>query len=145
VDVSGPKGGVVNIDGVIKDPWWGQKFALPVGLHTFEFVPKDSDCCRASPPLTKMVEEGDTDTVVSVLLSVQFRDARLNVNVSPPGVLTCGQLFSRELAVPGGILIRMSLYEARGHCTLRPQDTTLGPITKDVTLRAGQATDISFP
>ena len=55
VDVIGPKGGYLKIDGNREDVWFGVKHDLAVGPHTFEFVPADSaNAARPSPqPVTR--------------------------------------------------------------------------------------------
>jgi eukaryotic-like serine/threonine-protein kinase len=143
VDVVGPKGGHLMIDGIREDTWFGVQHQLAIGAHTFEFVPADSECCRPSPPITRQIDEGES--VESVVLAVAFRDARLRVEHSPPGVLRCRSLFGGDLPVPGALGVPMSRLSATGLCTVAPQDSTQGPLTKEVTLTAGQTTEISWP
>jgi serine/threonine-protein kinase len=143
VDVLGPKGGYLKIDGSREDTWFGVQHELAVGTHTFEFVPADAECCRPSPPLTRAIEEGES--VESVVLAVVFRDARLRIDRAPPGVLRCRSLFGGDLAVPGALGVPMSRPSATGLCTVKPADSTQGPLTKEVTLTAGQTTEISWP
>jgi hypothetical protein len=143
VDVIGPKGGFLKIDGVREDTWFGVTHQLAIGPHTFEFVPAESECCRPSPPLTREIEEGDT--VQTVLLTVAFRDARLRVDRSAAGTIRCRSLFGGDLRPPGELAVQMSRLSAVGPCTLTPDDATQGPQTKEVTLTAGQTTEISWP
>lgn len=143
VDVTGPKGGYLKIDGVREDTWFGVQHQLPVGSHTFEFVPADSECCRPSPPLRQDIEEGDS--VFQVLLAVGFREAKLRVDRSPPGLLRCRSLFSADLVVPGELPVPMSRLSATGLCTMTSNDPAQAPSTKEVTLTAGQTTEISWP
>src|SRR5581483_11217359 len=110
----------------------------------FEFVPADSECCLPSPPLTKDIEDGDS--VLQVLLAVGFREAKLRVDRSPPGLLRCRSLFSADLVVPGELPVPMSRLSATGLCTMTPNDPAQAPpTTKEVTLTAGQTTEISWP
>jgi serine/threonine protein kinase len=143
VDVTGPKGGYLKIDGVREDTWFGVQHTLPVGSHTFEFVPADSECCRPSPPLTRVIEEGDG--AVQVLLAVGFKEARLRVDRVPLAQLRCPSLFRADLAVPGELPVAMSRLSATGLCTLTPSDPSQSPMTKEVTLMAGQTTEVSWP
>jgi hypothetical protein len=143
VDVTGPKGGYLKIDGVREDTWFGVQHQLTLGAHTFEFVPADSECCRPSPPLTRDIEEGDSP--FSVLLAVSFREAKLRVDHSPSGLLRCRSLFSADLVVPGELPVPMSRLSATGLCTMTPNDPAQAPSTKEVTLTAGQTTEISWP
>jgi tRNA A-37 threonylcarbamoyl transferase component Bud32 len=144
VDVSGPKGGFLKIDGTREDRWFGVEHQLQVGPHTFEFVPENDECCRPSPPVTRVVADGEG--IEHVPLTVAFRDARLRVDRSPPGVLRCRRLFGDDLAVPGALGVPMSALTANGPCTFVPADpASSGPVTKDVTLSAGQTTEISWP
>jgi serine/threonine-protein kinase len=143
VDVTGPKGGYLKIDGTREDTWFGVQHQLPVGPHTFEFVPADSECCRPSPPLTENIEEGDS--VFPVMLAVGFREAKLRVDRSPSGLLRCRSLFSADLVVPGELPVPMSRLSATGLCTMTSNDPAQSPSTKEVTLTAGQTTEISWP
>jgi serine/threonine protein kinase len=143
VDVTGPKGGYLKIDGVREDTWFGVEHDLETGPHTFEFVPADAECCRPSPPVTHVVAEGDG--VDSVLLAVAFREARLRIDKSLAGTVRCRSLFGGDLRVPGDQPVPMSRLAATGLCTLTPEDPTQGPLTKEVTLTAGQTTEISWP
>jgi eukaryotic-like serine/threonine-protein kinase len=144
VDVTGPKGGYLKIDGTQIDQWFGVEHELSVGPHTFEFVPNQPECCRPSPPVTKIIEEGETD--YRVPLTVAFRDARLLVGRSPPGVLRCRQLFGQDLTVPGELAVPLSSLSAKGPCVFTPTDSTLTlPVTKEVTLTAGRTTEVSWP
>ncbi len=143
VDVIGPKGGYLKIDGAREDTWFGVKHDLTVGSHTFEFVPADPECCRPSPPETRAIEEGDT--VDTVLLAVAFRDARLHIDHCQPGTLRCRSLFGSDLPVPGELSVSMSRLSAVGLCNMTPDDATQAPSTREVTLTAGQTTEISWP
>ncbi|HVU03317.1 MAG TPA: protein kinase [Polyangiaceae bacterium] len=146
VDVAGPKGGYLKIDGEREDEWFGKTHELVVGPHVFEFVPKESECCLPSPPQTHTVSEGEGAD--HVLLSVAYREARLHVDRTPPGVLRCRSLFGADLQVPGTLAVPMSRLTVTGHCTYVASDSSGGaavPVTKDVTLTAGQTTEISLP
>jgi serine/threonine protein kinase len=143
VDVIGPKGGYLKIDGVREDTWFGVQHELTVGSHVFEFVPGSDECCKPSLPVTRVLTPG-TD-VEEVRLAVAFREARLRVDRSPPGVLRCRSLFSGDLAVPGARAIPMSRLSVAGSCTLTPEDSASTPLTKEVTLGAGQTTEVSWP
>lgn len=143
VDITGPKGGRLKIDGV-EGEWFGVQHRLPVGPHTFEFVLReDAECCRPPPPLTRVIEEGDT--VVPVTLAVGFKEAKLRVDRSPPGLLQCRSLFSADLPVPGNRSVPMSTLSATGLCTMISSDNAQASMTKEVTLAAGQTTEISWP
>jgi serine/threonine-protein kinase len=144
VNVTGPKGGSLKIDGVLKEKWFGVQHQLQVGPHTFEFVlPPDAECCRPPPPLTRDIEEGDT--IFPVTLTVGFKEAKLRVDRSPSGLLRCRSLFSADLAVPGQLSVPMSVLSATGLCTMTSSDPSQAPMTKEVTLAAGQTTEISWP
>lgn len=144
IDVIGAKGGVVMIDNVSDPNWFEHKpHDLTLGEHTFQFEPSFPECCEPSKPMTKIIEAGDT--VQRVLLTLQFRDAKVNVGRSPAGVMTCKTLFNEEKTVPSTFFVSMSKSEAYGKCTLSPADKTQLPQEKEVTLRAGQTSEISFP
>lgn len=143
IDVIGPKGGFVKIDGQPDENWYIQKrHELTLGPHTFEFVPQDPECCVPAPAMTRIIEAGDT--VDRVLLTLQFRDARIKVDHSPAGVMRCPMLFRVEMTVPGTLSVPMSKSQASDRCTLTPADQTQSPQQKDVTLQAGQTTEVSW-
>jgi hypothetical protein len=143
VDVTGPKGGYLKIDGVREDTWFGVQHSLTVGSHTFEFIPANSECCNPSPPITRDIEEGDG--VVRISLAAGFKDARLRVDRAPQAQLRCRSLFSADLSVPGELPVAMSAPLATGLCTLTPNDPAQAPMTKEVTLMAGRTTEVSWP
>jgi serine/threonine protein kinase len=143
VDVMGPKGGYLMIDGEKQESWFGIEHAVTVGSHTFEFIPNNSDCCIPSPQVIRVIEEGEG--AVHVTLIASFREARLRVDRGQ-GRLRCPSLFSAELSVPGELPVTMSAPTATGPCTLTPSDQAQGaPLTKEVTLAAGQTTEVSWP
>jgi serine/threonine-protein kinase len=143
VDVIGPKGGYLKIDGVREDTWFGVQHTLTVGPHVFEFVPGDPECCRPSPPVTRVLAAGEG--VEEVRLNVAFREARLRIDRSPQGVLRCPSFFSGEVTVPGARSVPMSQASVAGICTLTPEDSASSRLTKEVTLSAGQTTEVSWP
>jgi eukaryotic-like serine/threonine-protein kinase len=143
IDVIGAKGGVVKIDGQPDQNWYIQKrHELTVGEHTFEFVPQDPECCQPVPPVTRTIEAGDMP--MKVLLTLQFRDAKIKVERSRAGVMRCPTLFPTEMTVPGTLGVRMSRSLVSGQCTMSPTDQTEAPQTKDVTLQPGQTTEITW-
>jgi hypothetical protein len=143
VDVIGAKGGVVKIDGQPDENWYIKKsHELTLGDHTFEFVPQDPECCLPVPAITRTIEAGDTHE--KVLLTLQFRDAKIKVERSPAGVMRCPTLFTKEVTVPGTVSVPMSRSLALGQCTMNPRDQTEAPQTKDVTLQPGQTTEITW-
>jgi serine/threonine-protein kinase len=143
VDVIGPKGGYLKIDGVREDTWFGVQHQLPVGPHVFEFVPADAECCKPSPAATHILSAGEG--IQEIRLNVAFREARLRIDRSPPGVLRCRSLFSGEVTVPGARAVPMSRASVAGSCTLTPDDSAASPVTKEVTLGAGQTTEVPWP
>jgi serine/threonine-protein kinase len=143
VDVLGAKGGVVKIDGQPDKNWYSEhRHELTVGQHTFEFEPQDPECCLPVPPVTRMIEAGDTPD--KVLLTLQFRDAKIKVERSSAGVMRCATLFPGQMTVPGTLSVRMSRSLAQGQCTMSPTDQTEAPQTKEVTLQPGQTTEITW-
>jgi serine/threonine-protein kinase len=143
IDVIGAKGGVVKIDGQPDPEWYKQRtHELTIGQHTFEFEPKDPECCLPVPPVTRTIEAGDVPE--KVLLTLQFRDAKVEVERSPAGVMRCPTLFPGEKTVPGTHTVRMSRSLASGMCTMSPTDQTEPPQTKEVTLQPGKSTQITW-
>jgi serine/threonine-protein kinase len=142
VDVVGPKGGYLKIDGIRRE-WFGVQHELTVGPHVFEVVPENEECCMPSPPSTQVLSAGEG--VQEIRVHVAFKEARLRIDRSPPGVLRCRSLFSGEVTVPGARAVPMSRLNVTGNCTLTPEDSASSPLTKEVTLSAGQTTEVSWP
>lgn len=143
VDVLGPKGGDLSIDGTrIDQQRWvsTEPLEMTVGPHQFEFVLKDPECCRVPPAFTKQIEAGEG--AMSVVINVAYKDARLVAERAPAGVLSCPTLFSGELRVPGSRNVPMGALAVTGECVLTPFGGET--IKKTVTLTAGRINEISW-
>lgn len=143
IDLDGPKGGYLMLDGVREDNWYKSTgIEVSVGSHVFEFVPLEPDCCKPPVPVTHVVPEGEGSDHVS--LRLELKDARLVVDVAPSGLLRCPTFFAGDFQVPGRKSIPMSRLNAAGPCTLTPSAGG-SPITKEVSLTAGQNAEIPWP
>jgi eukaryotic-like serine/threonine-protein kinase len=144
VKVIGAKGGDLYVDGVKKDDWLHNPFvSLKPGTHSFKFELKDDRCC-ISPAVQKAILpdlEGQ-----EITLTVTYREARLQVDSAPPGVLSCGTFFTDPLEVPGSRSVRIGSLEAQERCYFTPHDQSAFSRWSDsVRLTAGQTTRISVP
>ncbi len=74
--LQGAKGGTVRIDGV-EVPWVNKTHKLPLGRHTFEFVPPDETCCKKKPPLALDIREGERPRVITGYIA--YKDAFVRV------------------------------------------------------------------
>jgi hypothetical protein len=128
---------------VKQDAWFGVEHHVAIGMHAFEFVPENAECCLPSPLVNRAIEEGEGP--VNITLVAGFRDARFRVDRAPAGHLRCSTLFSANLEVPGELPVAMSAPAATGLCTMVPNDAQQPPMTKEVTLNAGQTTEVSWP
>lgn len=131
--VVGPQNARVRIDGQLL-PWF-QKHNLPLGPHTFEFVPPNNECCETSPPRTVDIVEGEGDQVVRGV--IKFRAAILRLQ-GPPGTrASCGIGDMIEAGTSKSIPMNRPSHPLS--CTVfPPPDAQSEPKRIDVDLRPGR-------
>ncbi len=136
--VVGPQNARVRIDGRIV-PWF-QTHELPLGPHTFEFVPPNSECCEASAPITVEVVAGADAQIVRGIIA--FRPATLRLEAPSGTRASCGL---GEVLEAGGVReIPMSRPVRDLTCTLMPAAGSGGtPRQVPVSLRPGRTFTIS--
>lgn len=136
--VVGPQNARVRIDGRIV-PWF-QTHELPLGPHTFEFVPPNSECCEASAPTTVEVVAGAEVQIVRGIIA--FKPATLRLEAPSGTRASCGL---GEVLEAGGVReIPMSRPVRDLTCTLMPPAGTGGaPRQVPVSLRPGRTFTIS--
>jgi serine/threonine-protein kinase len=142
VGITGAMGGSLRIDGEAKE-WFGVQHELEPGEHVFEFVPPNDTCC-VPQRLNVLIKEGaDVQRVVG---NIAFRDAILRANGDKEADVTCAEIFSGTLHIPGERSIPMSSATVSGHCTILPRGPEGAlPQREAVVLQAGQTTVLSWP
>jgi eukaryotic-like serine/threonine-protein kinase len=141
VVLSGAAGSRLMIDGVER-PWFGVKHELDFGVHRFDVIAPNEQCCVVPAPRIVKLEPGEGE--IRLVLAVEFRDAVLQLNGGDGVTLTCGELFPGILAAPGRRSVRVSRPETRAACTLIPaMDSGERPRTIDVVLRPGGTFTVS--
>lgn len=142
IRITGASGGSVKIDGRQVE-WFGQVNEVPVGSHTFEFLPPNDSCCLATK---RQVDVPAGDSVLVVVGSIPFKDA-VFVAKTPENEnwnVSCPTLFAGSLRGPGRRSIPLSQVEVSGSCLVSsPQGGEAGQ--KVVTLRAGQTATLTWP
>jgi serine/threonine-protein kinase len=141
VVVSGAAGSRLLIDGVER-PWFGVKHELEFGVHRFQVIAPNAQCCSVPEPRDVKVGPGEGD--LRVVMTVEFRDAQLQLSAGDGTTMTCGELFPGVLTAPGRRSIRVSKPDTRAACTLiPPQESGKRPRTIDVVLRPGGTFTVS--
>lgn len=141
VFLSGAAGSRLVVDGVDRE-WFGVKHELDYGVHELRVVPPNDQCCVVPAP--KQIKVGPGEGEIRVGLTVEFRDAQLQLTAAEGTTLSCGELFPGILAAPGRRSVRVSKPETHGTCTLFPgADSGERPRTIDVVLRPGGTFTVS--
>ena len=142
--VDGPKNATVKVDGQ-EIVWFGPPHEFTVGMHTFEFVPPNEECCVAPQTMTvNVVRPNDPSEVQTVRGTIEFRPALLEFQGSPGTTASCGELGSFN--VPSQQKIRMGTASLRAHCTVfSPPTSGLPPKEFDVMLSPGRLFAIPGP
>ncbi len=131
--VVGPQNARVRIDGQLL-PWF-QKHILPLGPHTFEFVPPNSECCETSPPRTVEIVDGEGDQVVRGV--IKFKPAVLRLQGPQGSRASCG--IGGVIAAGDSKSIPMNRPSRPLTCTVfPPPDVKAEPKRIDVDLRPGR-------
>jgi serine/threonine-protein kinase len=142
--VDGPKNATVKVDGQ-EIVWFGPPHELTVGVHTFEFVPPNEECCVAPQTMTvNVTRPSDPSEVQTVRGTIEFKPALLEFQGLPGTTASCGELGSFN--VPSQQKIRMATASLHAHCTLlSPPTSGLPPKEFDVTLSPGRLFAIPGP
>lgn len=140
--------GSVKIDGQLYKDWFTRTYELPLGAHTFEFVPPIPDCCETPPPQQVVIEEGpEGDSSPQLVIGeIPLKPAVLQVRVPAGTEVTCPAFFSGKLVGPGERHVRLSRSEVQEVCTvLPPASEQAPPTTIDVTLTPGRTFTLRWP
>ena len=142
--VDGPKNATVKVDGQ-EIVWFGPPHELPVGSHTFEFVPPNEECCVAPQTVTvNVARPSDPSEVQTVRGTIEFKPATIDFQGPPGTMASCGELGS--FTVPSQQKIRMATASLHAHCTLiAPPTSGQPPKEFDVTLSPGRLFGIPGP
>jgi len=141
VVLSGAAGSRLLIDGEERS-WFGVKHELEYGVHRFEVIAPNEQCCVVPEPRVVKITPGDGE--IRVVMAVEFRDAQLQLSGVEGTTLTCGELFPGVVGAPGRRSVRVAKPETHGACTLfPPPESGKGPRTIDVVLRPGGTFTVS--
>jgi len=143
--VDGPRNASVILDGKKLDSWFGQR-TLTVGKHSFEFVPPNTECCKAGQVLVVDVlppaHPGDVQIVKG---RIEFKPATVEFAGTVGSSATCGDL-GGPFPVPSRHTFPMDSPTRAAHCTVLPPPTSgLSPKEFDLTLSPGRVSTISGP
>jgi serine/threonine-protein kinase len=143
VIVKGPQNATVLVDGQPFDNWFGTSHPLPVGPHTFEFRPPNTECCVAPGPMTVNVAPlGPNQKEQTVQGVIEWKPATLEFRGPPLSTATCGMF--GEFSAPGSLQIRMKNGRDTAQCTVFPPPASgEDPKPFDVELTPGRTS--SFP
>jgi tRNA A-37 threonylcarbamoyl transferase component Bud32 len=135
--VDGPKNATVKVDGQ-EIVWFGPPHELSVGMHTFEFVPPNVECCVAPQTMrVNVLRPTDPSEVQTVRGTIEFKPALIDFQGAPGTSASCGELGS--FAVPSQQKIRMTTAAMHAHCTLLAPPTSGQPPKEfDLTLSPGR-------
>jgi len=138
--VVGPQNARVRIDGQL-EPWF-QVHSLSFGPHTFEFVPPNSDCCEAPPPMTIDVVPGEDAQIVRGV--IQFKAATLRLSAPGGSHASCG--LGEVIAAGSSQTIPMDRPARDLTCTVVPPSGSSDPPKRvDVGLRPGRTFTLTWP
>lgn len=136
--VVGPQNARVRIDGQLA-PWF-RVHELPYGVHTFEFVPPNAECCEEPPPVHVEIVPGEGSQLVRG--TIAFRDAILRFDAPEGARASCG--VGGVLAAGTSRRIPMNRPEQHLSCTVIPPPTERRePRSIDVDLRPGRIFTLS--
>jgi eukaryotic-like serine/threonine-protein kinase len=143
--VDGPRNASVVVDGVKLDSWFGQR-TLSVGPHKFEFLPPNTECCKAGQVLNVDVRPPSQPGDVQIVKGrIEFKPAVVEFSGTVGSSATCGEL-GGPFSVPSRHSFPMDSPSRAAHCTVLPPPTSgLSPKEFDVTLSPGRVSAISGP
>jgi serine/threonine-protein kinase len=140
--ITGPQNADVTIDGTPFPDWFSTLYHLPVGVHTFEFLPPNEECCEGKSVQTVEVVPGDEPQVVRG--SLKLKDATLELSGPTGTQATCGSL--GQFSGPGSKRVPMSVGRVTGRCTVIPPPGSGAPPKEiDVTLSPGRTFALNWP
>ncbi len=138
VVVKGPASATVFVDGQPFDNWFGIAHDLPVGEHTFEFRPPNTECCVGPSFQTVTIKPG----AQTVQGTIEWKPATLEFRGSPLSTASCGEV--ANFPAPGARIIPMQAGSLPVRCTvIPPPQSGEAPKAFDVELSPGRTS--SFP
>jgi serine/threonine-protein kinase len=143
ITIKGPQSATVLVDGNPLGNWFGVAHDLPVGEHTFEFRPPNTECCVGPAYKTVQIkppsENGKPQVVQGV---IHWKPAVLEFRGAPLATASCGEVAS--FSAPGSVSIPMQAANLRVKCTVIPAPQSgESPKAFDVELNPGGTS--SFP
>jgi eukaryotic-like serine/threonine-protein kinase len=134
ITLDGPANAQLFIDGVPQGDWFGQPKVLQVGLHKFEFVPPNTECCEGPDVREIMLKQ--SDKVQTVNGTIKFRPATLDMPAPVGWTASCGSL--GKFGIPFQKQFDMKRPVLNGRCSLLPPEgSTEAPKELEVRLTAG--------
>jgi serine/threonine-protein kinase len=144
VVVNGAGGGVVHLDGAPHADWLGKIFELPLGPHTLQVIPPNSDCCENLGVKTFEVKPGDG--VQTVQGAAPFKDATLALAGPEGSEASCPLLFAGKLL--GGASVRIKIpgpgSTVKGQCTVTGPPAGSDPKVVQVVLGPAKTWQLSW-
>jgi serine/threonine protein kinase len=147
ISVRGPQNATVLVDGQPFDNWFGVAHDLPVGDHTFEFRPPNTECCEG--PTSKVVtvqppRPDKPDYVQQVNGVIAWKPAILEFRGSPLSSASCGEVAT--FSQPGSVSVPMRKAKLPVHCTVIPSaESGEAPKAFDLELIPGRTSTFPRP
>jgi hypothetical protein len=94
---SGPTPASVTMDGTPIE-WFGVR-PLPVGNHTFVFMPPNKTCCMDPQP--RVIDITPGDDILYIQANIVFREASLTLSGPPGTTASCQKLLGGGQMTPG--------------------------------------------
>jgi eukaryotic-like serine/threonine-protein kinase len=145
VVVKGPASATVLVDGNPLGNWFGVAHDIPVGEHTFEFRPPDTQCCAGSAFKTVTIRPpSDSGAPQMVQGVIQWKPAVLEFRGDPLSSASCGEVAS--FSAPGSLSIPMQAAKLTVKCTVIPAPQSgEAPKAFDVELNPGKTSTFPRP
>jgi serine/threonine-protein kinase len=143
--VGGPQNATVLVDGQPFDSWFGKAHDLPVGEHTFEFRPPNTECCEGPTSKVVAVRPPPADNpnyVQQVNGVIAWKPAILEFRGSPLSTASCGEVAT--FSAPGSVSVRIQKAILKVKCTVIPAPES-GEAPKAFDLELSPGKTFSFP
>jgi serine/threonine-protein kinase len=143
INVVGARGGAtVKVDGNVFSTWFIHPIDLTVGVHQFEFIPKNNMCCKNLGVKSIDIPPGDQE--FAVVGNIPINDGTVIFTGPEGATATCPQLFSATLKPGSNASVKMNSESvAKGTCTINGPDGTAK--SEQVSVPAGGSTTIRWP